>query len=61
MANDLKGVVRITRSPLNGERWAIDLACGHEVWLTRNVRPRNVAYVCGRCSDARQKAAPRAR
>lgn len=39
-------VVRVTRSPLNPHRWALDLSCGHEVWVTARTRPTRSTAVC---------------
>jgi hypothetical protein len=43
----VKKVLRATQSPTNSERWCCDLECGHEVWVTRQRRPKEAG--CGEC------------
>lgn len=33
-------ISRVVQSPMNARRWSIELACGHEVWVTSRTRPR---------------------
>ena len=44
-------VTRVTQSPLNTSRWCLDLACGHEVWMTANQKPRRKQATCARCDS----------
>lgn len=37
-------VLRATRSPMNASRWCLDLACGHEQWITSQRKPAKFAY-----------------
>lgn len=37
-----KRVVSAKQSPLNARRWCLGLECGHDVWVTRTVRPQVV-------------------
>lgn len=45
-------VERVTQSPMNPLRWSLDLACGHEAWITSKSRPKRKHQVCERCSAA---------
>ena len=44
-----QNVTRGTRSPMNALRWVLDLACGHEVFVTSKSRPRRAKAKCERC------------
>ena len=46
-------VVRITQSPLNRVRWCLDLACGHETWITATRRPKQRVAACLTCNPPR--------
>lgn len=39
MSRTYQRVRRVTQSPLNPLRWALDLECGHELWVTQKKRP----------------------
>ena len=43
---------RVTRSPLNPVRWALDLECGHEVWVTSQRKPARKIAPCEACTRA---------
>lgn len=45
----VKTVLRATQAPANASRWCLDLACGHEVWVTATRRPRQKQAACERC------------
>jgi len=47
----LRKVWRATQSPMNAKRWALDLECGHEVWVTANRRPTRQKIRCDRCLE----------
>lgn len=47
-------VLRITRSPLNKAKWCLDLACGHEQWITSNETPRKTTMHCRTCEAAEE-------
>lgn len=44
-----RNVTRVTRSPMNALRWVLDLACGHEVFVTSKSRPRRAKAKCEKC------------
>jgi hypothetical protein len=46
-----RDVVRVTQSPMNPKRWALDLSCGHEVWVTARTKPSRKTELCGRCRE----------
>lgn len=47
-------IIRATQSPLNLQRWCVDLSCGHEMWITSKCRPkRNVS--CDECERERRR------
>jgi hypothetical protein len=43
-------VARVDQSPVNEKRWCLELACGHEAWVTSARRPTTKVYDCGFCS-----------
>lgn len=43
-------IVQATQSPLNAKRWLVELACGHECWVTRVRKPRGAVACKWRCS-----------
>lgn len=45
-----KAVTRVTQSPMNPKQWALDLECGHEVWVTATHRPNKKRHDCPKCS-----------
>lgn len=47
-----RAVVRVTRSPMNPLRWALDLECGHEEWCTSKNRPVRKTVLCEKCREA---------
>lgn len=44
-------VVKVTQSPINAQRWALDLECGHEAWVTRLGRPTAKYANCEKCTE----------
>lgn len=58
MSDVKQPVVRIDRSPMNAQRWCLELACGHEKWVTARRRPAIPAKPlrCERCSASRGAA-----
>ena len=46
-------VLRATQSPMNAQRWVLDLSCGHEVWITARSRPKRKTIRCEKCVGAR--------
>ena len=46
----------IKQSPLNPQQWCLDLACGHDVWVTAKQRPRAKKAKCPKCA-AKERAA----
>jgi len=52
-----RAVVRVTRSPMNPHRWALDLECGHEEWCTAKNRPTRKQVYCEKCGLAELDAA----
>lgn len=38
-------VQRVVQSPMNPLRWCFELACGHNVWVTRKSRPSTMSVV----------------
>jgi hypothetical protein len=49
MKLDVRTVQRVTQSPVNPKRWALDLSCGHEVWVTAKSKPKRMKAKCYRC------------
>jgi len=43
-------VKRVDQSPLNPRRWCVELACGHEVWVTSSKKPKAKTMICPECS-----------
>lgn len=40
-------VLRATMSPMNPQRWCLDLECGHEEWVTGTKAPKHAyCYTC---------------
>ncbi len=44
-------VTRIAQSPMSASRWCLDLACGHEVWVTATRKPQRKQATCERCDS----------
>jgi predicted aminopeptidase len=44
-------VLRVDRSPMNGRRWALTLACGHEEWITSARKPTRKTARCSKCAS----------
>ena len=42
-------ILRIDQSPMNPKRWCLELACGHEAWITTVRRPTRKSAVCYDC------------
>lgn len=47
-----KDVLRVTQSPMNAKRWALELSCGHDAWVTRGSRPQLQRMYCDKCASA---------
>lgn len=47
----MRAVVKITRSPLNKQRWQLHLACGHTDWITAKKKPTRGVSTCGDCAQ----------
>ena len=43
-------VVSVKQSPMYAVRWCIQLACGHEEWITSRRRPKRKAMRCSICN-----------
>jgi len=43
-------VVRVTRSPMNAQRWCLELECGHEAWVTAKSEPKRASADCSQCA-----------
>lgn len=41
-----RGVVRVTRSPMNPLRWCLQLECGHDIWVTAKTKPARKFEYC---------------
>ena len=50
-----KTVERADQSPMNPKRWCLTLVCGHEVWVTRSVRPKLQQHFCERCAQSQKR------
>ena len=48
-------VLRTDQSPMNPKRWCLELACGHEIWMTATKRPARKTAFCPICPDQRIK------
>ena len=48
-------IERVTQSPMNGQRWALDLDCGHGAWVTAKRRPTRQTLQCRRCQEKAQE------
>jgi hypothetical protein len=44
-----RAVTRVDRSPLNRRQWCLEMACGHEVWVTSTAKPSRKVARCERC------------
>lgn len=44
-----KRVVRVDQSPMNAQRWCLELECGHECWVTAKAKPKRQTAPCGVC------------
>lgn len=46
-------IERVDRSPMNPKRWCLELACGHEIWVTAARRPTHQTMECPHgCTDS---------
>jgi hypothetical protein len=45
-----RAVTRIDQSPMNRERWCLELECGHEVWVSAIRKPKAKTARCERCA-----------
>lgn len=43
-------VVRVTQSPMNAKQWSLDLACGHDKWVTAARKPKRPWEDCEECA-----------
>jgi hypothetical protein len=46
----------VKQSPMNGQRWCLQLDCGHDEWVTAKSRPTRQSIRCSRCADKARKA-----
>jgi len=44
-------VKRVTQSPLNPQRWCLELECGHDEWVTSKTRPKRAKAECSTCFE----------
>jgi len=45
-------IVRVDCSPMNAKRWAIELGCGHEIWVSADRKPKiATVVVCSNCAS----------
>lgn len=58
---EFRKLLRVTQSPLNPQRWVLDLECGHERRLTATRRPKGpksgVVY-CPDCTPREHRLPP---
>jgi hypothetical protein len=54
MSNDAfeRKVERVDQSPMNAQRWVLELSCGHEEWVTSKRRPTSKTVNCSRCKQS---------
>lgn len=48
----LSAVTAVRQSPLNAMRWNLELACGHEVWVSAKRKPKRKRQECHPCTAA---------
>jgi hypothetical protein len=53
--NPLVRINRIDQSPTNVLRWCLELACGHEAWVTARRRPQRSTCRCPQCDQRREE------
>ena len=53
----LCAVLRVTQSPMNAVRWVLDLACGHQAWVTSYAKPRVIKKACDICTEEEARSA----
>lgn len=41
----------VKQSPMNGQRWCLQLDCGHDEWVTAKKRPTRKTIRCSRCVE----------
>lgn len=47
-------ITHVARSPVNPQRWLLELACGHQRWITQRRRPSlRRALLCPICEARR--------
>lgn len=46
-------IERIDPSPMNPQRWCLQLSCGHEEWVTSKSKPTRRAIRCSKCETMR--------
>lgn len=39
----------VKQSPMNGQRWCLQLDCGHDEWVTAKRRPTRQTISCSKC------------
>ena len=49
-------VLQAVQSPMNAQRWSVDLECGHECWVTSTRLPRVVDCLRVECNTADAQA-----
>ena len=47
-------VTRVVQSPMNPLRWALELDCGHDEWVTQKSRPTRNTAKCSTCQRQAQ-------
>jgi hypothetical protein len=45
-AGKVRSVVRVTQSPVNPQKWCLDLSCGHEKWVRGKRKPSKRVVPC---------------
>lgn len=48
-------VMKVTQSPMNAQRWVLDLDCNHEEWVTSKKRPVRKYQNCSKCEKEGKK------
>ena len=48
-------VESVKQSPMNEERWCLQLDCGHDEWVTSARRPTRQMIRCSRCVQKSRK------
>ena len=43
-------VISATRSPLNSQKWLLELECGHDKWVSCKSKPTRKTQYCADCA-----------